>query len=376
MMRFVQTSDWQIGMKGGGLGEAGAIVRETRIESIHNVLKTARDRTADFVLLCGDIFEHNMVSQEDVKRVIAIFNQYPDIPLFLLPGNHDVLGADCIYNRPIFQRVEHLTIFRTSDPVEVGGATLYPCLTHSQFKTQDLTGTIPLVRESDGIHIGIAHGSLVGKFPSSNWEDTDLPIDPCCPDRTGIDYLAMGHWHSYRAFPDQNGTVRMAYSGTHEQTSFDEGYAGQCLFVQIDKRGEAPRIEPVRTGVLKWVSKEFEMRDSSSLIEFRDCLESIKGADMVRLFLRGQLPLELKGQLDDMLDFQTTLHKNLRVKSELLDVTAPPHVEVTFDFGDRTLNQTDAHLRQILERETDPTKRSAVLEALTCLRRYAKEAEA
>ena len=203
-----------------------------------------------------------------------------------------------------------------------------------------------------------------------------MPIDPCCPDRTGIDYLAMGHWHSYRAFPDQNGTVRMAYSGTHEQTSFDEGYAGQCLFVQIDKRGEAPRIEPVRTGVLKWVSKEFEMRDSSSLIEFRDCLESIKGADMVRLFLRGQLPLELKGQLDDMLEFQTTLHKNLRVKSELLDVTAPPHVEVTFDFGDRTLNQTDAHLRQILERETDPTKRSAVLEALTCLRRYAKEAEA
>ena len=119
MMRFVQTSDWQIGMKGGGLGEAGPIVRETRIESIHNVLKTARDRTADFVLLCGDIFEHNMVSQEDVKRVIAIFNHYPDIPLFLLPGNHDVLGADCIYNRPIFQRVEHLTstfaIFEVAD---------------------------------------------------------------------------------------------------------------------------------------------------------------------------------------------------------------------------------------------------------------------
>ena len=75
MVRFIQTSDWQIGMKGGGLGEAGPIVRETRIESIHNVLKYAQEKNVDFVLMCGDIFEHNMVSQEYVKKVVTIFNQ-------------------------------------------------------------------------------------------------------------------------------------------------------------------------------------------------------------------------------------------------------------------------------------------------------------
>ena len=68
LVRFLQTSDWQIGMKGGGLGEAGPIVRETRIGSIHNVLKSAQEHEADFALLCGDIFEHNMISQEDVKK--------------------------------------------------------------------------------------------------------------------------------------------------------------------------------------------------------------------------------------------------------------------------------------------------------------------
>lgn len=51
MVRFIQTSDWQIGMKGGGLGEAGPIVREIRIESIHNVLKSAQEQKVDFVLL-------------------------------------------------------------------------------------------------------------------------------------------------------------------------------------------------------------------------------------------------------------------------------------------------------------------------------------
>lgn len=143
MVRFIQTSDWQIGMKGGGLGEAGPIVREIRIESIHNVLKYAQEQKVDFVLLCGDIFEHNMISQEDVKKVVTIFNQCPDIPLYLLPGNHDILGADCVYNRAIFQRVNHLTILRTSDSVEVSDAILHPCPVLSKFTTQDLTGTIP-----------------------------------------------------------------------------------------------------------------------------------------------------------------------------------------------------------------------------------------
>jgi DNA repair exonuclease SbcCD nuclease subunit len=61
LVKFIQTSDWQIGMKGGGLGAAGPIVREVRINTIHTILKSARDNAVDFVLVCGDTFEHNIV---------------------------------------------------------------------------------------------------------------------------------------------------------------------------------------------------------------------------------------------------------------------------------------------------------------------------
>jgi len=373
MVRFIQTSDWQIGMKGGGLGEAGPIVREIRIESIHNVLKSAQEQKVDFVLLCGDIFEHNMISQEDVKKVVTIFNQYPDIPIYLLPGNHDMLGADCVYNRPIFQRVNHLTILRTSDSVKVTDAILHPCLVLLKFTTQDLTGAIPVVREVDGIHIGVAHGSLVGKSPVPNWEEIDLPIDPTCVVRTGIDYLALGHWHSHRTFEDSTGIARIAYSGTHEQTNYDEDNAGYCLLVQIDGKGDAPKIVPIKTGQLTWVSREFEMKDSSSLIELEKYFESIKGIDMVRLVLYGELPLESKEELDNLLEFQTTLHKNLRVKIDSLNITAPLSLEAPFDFGDPTLNQAEIHLKQLLANEADPRKKRIIVEALTHLQRFGRE---
>jgi DNA repair exonuclease SbcCD nuclease subunit len=375
MVRFIQTSDWQIGMKGGGLGEAGPIVREARIQSIHNVLKSAQEQKVDFVLLCGDIFEHNMISQEDVKKVIAIFNQYPNIPLYLLPGNHDIIGADCVYNRPIFQGIKYLTILCTSDPIEVPGAVIHPCPVLSKFATKDFSNAIPEVREVEGIHIGVAHGSLVGKFSVSNWEDIDLPINPSCVDRTGIDYLALGHWHSHRTFDDNTGMLRIAYSGTHEQTKYDEDYAGQCLLVQIDKKGNAPEIHPIKTGQLSWVSKEFEMKDSSSITELKDYLESIKGIDMVKLAIQGELPLEFKEELDNILEFQTTLHKNFRVKLESLNITVPFQLEAAFDYGDATLNQTEVHLRQLLADETDLRKRRIIVEALAHLQRFGKKVE-
>jgi len=369
MVRFIQTSDWQIGMKGGGLGEAGPIVREVRIESTYNVLKSAQEQKVDFVLLCGDIFEHNMISQEDVKKVVTIFNQYPDIPLYLLPGNHDILGADCVYNREIFQRVNHLTILRTSDAVEVTNAILHPCPVLSKFTTQDLTETIPVVREAAGIHIGVAHGSLVGKSPVPNWEEIDLPIDPSGVVRTGIDYLALGHWHSHKTFKDSTGIARIAYSGTHEQTNYGEDDAGHCLLVQIDGKGHTPKIVPIKTGQLTWVSKEFEIKDSSSLIELEKYFESIKEIDMVKLVLRGELPLEFKEELDNILEFQTTMHKNLRVKLDSLNIIVPPSLEAPPDFGDPTLNQTEMHLRQLLANEIDPRRRRIIIEALTHLQR-------
>jgi len=375
MVKFIQTSDWQIGMKGGGLGEAGPIVREIRIESIHNVLKAAQEKKVDFILLCGDIFEHNMISQEDVKKVVTIFNKYPKIPLYLLPGNHDLLGPDCVYERLIFQRVKNLTILRINDPIEVNGAILHPCPILSKFATKEVTATIPDVSKADGIHIGVAHGTLQGKSPVPIWEEVDLPIDPVCVDRTGIDYLALGHWHSYRSFNDSTGVTRIAYSGTHEQTRYSEDNAGQCLLVQIDGKGVPPKIESIKTGQLTWVSNEFEMKDSSFLDELKSYFQSIKDVDMVRLVVHGELQLESKEELDNMLEFQTTLHKNLRVKLESLSITVPAELEERYDFGDPTLNQTENHLKNLLSNETDPRMRRIILEAITRLQKFGKEGE-
>jgi DNA repair exonuclease SbcCD nuclease subunit len=371
LVKFIHTSDWQIGMKGSGLGEAGPIIRETRIESINNVMNVAEKENVDFILMCGDIFEHNMISQEEVKKVISIFNKYADIQLYLLPGNHDIMGPDCVYERSIFQNVTNLTILDSCNPVDAKDAILLPCPIASKFVTTDITSVIPDVNHTDGIHIGIAHGSLIGKFPVSNEEDIKLPVDSSCIDRAGIDYLALGHWHSFRKYKDKNGTFRIAYSGTHEQTNYNEDSAGQCLLVTIDGKGCIPKIDPIKTGKLTWSTKKFEMDDKSSIIELKTYLESVRNYDMVKVIIEGNLPLDSKNELDKVLEFETTLHKNFKVKMDSLNINTAIGLEDQFDYNDLTLNETELYLKKLLSNEADNEKKRIIAEAISKLRFFA-----
>ncbi len=373
MVRFIQTSDWQIGMKGGGLAKAASLVRNTRIKSIRNVLDAALDHNADFILLCGDIFEHNQVGRGEIEKVVRIFNEYPEIPLYLLPGNHDIIGPDCIYKRNIFKAAEHLTILDSNNPVDIAGATLYPCPVLSKFSIKDFTESIPDVYNTPGIHIGAGHGSLVGKFKAKDWENIQLPIDPLRVDKTGLDYLALGHWHGFRQYPDMEGIDRIVYSGTHEQTNYEEVEAGGCLVVEIDKKRAKPSIKRVKVGRLSWKSEVFELKDELSLTELSEILKTLKEFDLLKLTLRGMLPLDSKKELESLLEIQNTYHKDFRARMKELLFSVPTDAASHIELGDPTLNEVESNLRELYSQENEGWKKRIILKSITTLRRLSME---
>jgi DNA repair exonuclease SbcCD nuclease subunit len=98
------------------------------------------------------------------------------------------------------------------------------------------------------IAIGLAHGTLQGVGA----DQADYPITKNGAEETGLDYIALGHWHSYLPMPSSDGGLRLAYSGTHETTKFGERASGNALLVEIAARGAKPIITPHRTGGLTW----------------------------------------------------------------------------------------------------------------------------
>jgi DNA repair exonuclease SbcCD nuclease subunit len=125
-------------------------------------------------------------------------------------------------------------------------------------------------RQEDRIAIGLAHGAVAG----IGQDESDHVIARDAAERAGLDYLALGHWHSCAEYADSTGVVRMAYSGAHESTKFGERDSGSALLVTLDQRGGRPQIEKVRCGGLSWSRIVLDARERGELTALRKRLEA------------------------------------------------------------------------------------------------------
>jgi len=181
--------------------------------------------------------------------------------------------------------MEHVHVLREEKPVDIPGGTLYPCPVKDKRSRKDPTAWIPSGEAV--IRIGLAHGTVEG-VPQP---EPDHPIPRDAAARAGLGYLALGHWHSTAMYPGADGSVRMAYSGTHETTSFGERDSGNVLVVEIAGPGASPLVTPVRTGGLNWMVIEKDIREAGDLQRVRQDIESQgnPGSTLVEVRLKGLL---------------------------------------------------------------------------------------
>jgi hypothetical protein len=59
-VRFLHTSDWQLGMKRVFLeGDAQTLFSEARLDAVRRIGALTRDQDCAFAVVCGDVFESN-----------------------------------------------------------------------------------------------------------------------------------------------------------------------------------------------------------------------------------------------------------------------------------------------------------------------------
>lgn len=245
VLKFLHTSDWQMGMKAIHTGDKAKEIREKRFETARRIVELAHQENVDFVVLAGDTFEDHNVDDLVVKRTVDILNQFAPIPVYVLPGNHDPWTPGGVWERDSWERIgPHVTLLTNNEEYCHGDdVVLYPCPLTQKQSGLDPTAWIPRRDEGDTrIRIGIAHGSLDIFAGHANF-----PIANDRADQSGLDYLALGDWHSFQ----QSG--RAVYSGTMEPTSFGEYDPGNVVLVALKKAGAPPHIEMQKVNTLHWV---------------------------------------------------------------------------------------------------------------------------
>jgi len=302
-VKFLHTSDWQLGMTRHFLSE-GAQERysQARFDAIRTMGRIAKEEQCRFVVVCGDAFESNQVDRKTVARAMEALKEV-SVPVFILPGNHDPLNAASVYRSSTFierkpahvQVLENAAPSRVAEEVELVGA---PWLSKRPV-TNPLEDAINALAPVSGVNrICLAHGA----------------VDTLAPDRESagiisvamleqaitegkINFVALGDRHSLTKVGDSG---RIWYSGTPESTDFRETHSGYVHIVEIGDGTVSSK--GIQIGQWRFIERErVDLNTADDIRALRKALEEIENKDrtVVRLNLVGSLTLSLSSALQD-----------------------------------------------------------------------------
>ncbi|MFC2049984.1 exonuclease SbcCD subunit D [Chloroflexota bacterium] len=291
MVRLLHTADIHLGRKftslGDALGTKGKEQREQVRATFKKVVSLAREEKVDIMLIAGDLFDSNQPPQRDIQLALEQFNLLAgeNIPVCLIPGTHDCFDSGSIYRKVNFPKeCPNVTIFNEADwtvkEFSHLNITVYgrPNLSNRSYESP-LQG---LKRQtSSRFHIAMAHGSL--NIGSTEPDDHVFTMEQIR--NSGMDYIALGHWH--RPYACSQKEVIVWYPGPPELISLDQLEPGQVLLVTVPDSGE-PRVERRAVGLRRCDEMTIDLTSIVSLSQLRSTIAQGASPDLVRkVILKG-----------------------------------------------------------------------------------------
>ena len=243
------------------------------ISGFRAVCDTAERENVRAVIIAGDLFDNDTVSQKTLNYLIGIIGKCHGVDFLYLSGNHEKKrlldsGLEIPQNLKIFGK--DWTYFNI-DGVTFAGRSV---ICENMFESLRL--------DENSVNIVVLHGVLTEHTDNTDKiGEKDFSALP-------IDYLALGHYHSYSEKNIGERCVAV-YSGTPEGRGFDE--AGDKGYSLISVNGDTLDHRFVTSMQRKIHIKEFVIDDSYDEISLEDkiseILSDVRRDDIARLVLKG-----------------------------------------------------------------------------------------
>jgi DNA repair exonuclease SbcCD nuclease subunit len=334
-MRFVHTADWQFGMTRHFLaGEAQPRYSAARRDAVAGLRTLAADAGAEFVVVAGDVFEHNQLAPQVISQSLEAMRAI-GIPVYLLPGNHDPLDASSVYTSALFSAEcpANVQVLDRAGLHEVRpGLQIVAAPWRSKAPTTDLVADV--LRDLEGLpadgvtRLLVAHGGV-----------DVLDPDPSKPSlirlaglegalaRGAVHYVALGDKHSAT---EVGSSGRVWYSGSPEVTNFDdvEPDPGHVLVVDVDETDpQRPvTVDAQKVGRWRFVTLRRQVDNSRDIADLDLNLDLMPDKDRtaLRLAMIGSLTITDRAALDACLDKYSRLFAALRVWDSHSDLAFIP----------------------------------------------------
>ena len=244
MLRVLHTADVHLGARHADLGDAAAAQRERQFAAFSASVDLALAEKVDLFLIAGDLFDSNTQPRRSVERVAGELARLAEarVRTVIIPGTHDVYDRSSIYRaydlavlagtQPADEMVTVLTPGRPWIHLEACNVVVHgPVFATKRAPRSPLLGLAAVETPPATWTIGLLHAAL--NIPGRTDQD-EVVITTDEIAASGLDYLALGHWHSAQVA--KAGGVTYAYAGAPEPVAVDQDRAGKVLLVTLDER--------------------------------------------------------------------------------------------------------------------------------------------
>lgn len=263
-MKFIHCSDLHLDSKIEGLPtEKSRVRREEILRTFERLVQYAKDNAVTAVIIAGDMFDTARISVKTKERVVTTIKNCNNVDFIYLAGNHDEtnfineLGElpknlKCVYDNWEYFDYNNVTIASVM-------------LTNANCKA--IYDTLKLNEQR--INIVSLHGQVIGHKGEGQAHDISIPKLK----EKNIDYLALGHIHSYsKDIIDLRGEY--SYSGCLDGRGFDELGDKGFVLVEVEEKS---------------IKTEFVKFSSRTLHEFEFNVENYPNWHSAVIALEGQL---------------------------------------------------------------------------------------
>lgn len=298
-MKIIHCSDIHLGAKiENKFSKEQSDKRKQELESsFARMVNYAKENNIQIILLTGDVFDVEVPTMRIKNLFYGIIESHSDIDFYYLRGNHD--QSNPFMNKPL----KNLKTFKEEDwttyhyeNVDISGIELT--------SQNALSYSSSLHLHPDKKNIVLLHGSVSDAEGPQQIKLSKLM-------EKNIDYLALGHYHSFKEYKiDYRGVA--VYSGCLEGRGFDE--LGEKGFVVLDIEDTIKyHFVPFSTRTLEEISIDVSALDKAYLIYQKVKMElenhpTISKKDIIRIYLKGEIPFEMENIEEDVTNFLKNDH--------------------------------------------------------------------
>lgn len=228
MIKFVHAADFHLDSPFRALPPEKAVqLRQEQRALMERLVELCSEQQADLLLLSGDLFDSGSVYQDTLTALQRAFSNCR-AQIFIAPGNHDFAAVGSPWHTREWPENVHIFTQNTMEFVDLDAlhCRVYGAAFTSAQSRPLLEGFA--VDDETRLNLMVLHGDA--EQPSSPYN----PITRQAIERSGLDYLALGHIHKCSGLRTA-GRTAYGWPGCILGRGFDETGEKGVLCGTVDK---------------------------------------------------------------------------------------------------------------------------------------------